>query len=119
MSVVGLHHVQIACPAASEDALRSFYGVLVGLPEIPKPPVLAARGGVWFRVGGHELHCGVEDPFTPARKAHPAIAVTNVDTVAAALEAAGQELTWDTTIPGVRRFHTSDPVGNRVEFQQV
>ena len=47
------------------------------------------------------------------------IAVTNVDTVAAALEAAGRELTWDTTIPGVRRVHTSDPVGNRVEFQQI
>lgn len=119
MSVVGLHHVQIACPAGSEDAMRSFYAELVGLPEIPKPPVLAARGGVWFTVGAHELHCGVERPFVPARKAHPAIAVTDVDTLAAALEAAGCELAWDTSIPGVRRFHTSDPVGNRVEFQQV
>lgn len=119
MSVVGLHHVQIACPAGSEDAMRSFYAELVGLPEIPKPPVLAARGGVWFTVGAHELHCGVEGPFVPARKAHPAIAVTDVDTLAAALEAAGCELAWETSIPGVRRFHTSDPVGNRVEFQQV
>ena len=119
MSVVGLHHVQLACPAGSEDALRSFYGGLVGLPEIPKPPVLAARGGVWFRVGGHELHCGVEEPFVPARKAHPAIAVTDVEALAATLGAAGCELTWDTNIPGIRRFHTSDPVGNRVEFQQV
>jgi predicted enzyme related to lactoylglutathione lyase len=119
MSVVGLHHVQIACPAGSEDLLRSFYGELVGLPEIPKPPVLAARGGVWFRVGAHELHCGVEEPFVPAGKAHAAIAVTDVDAVAATLEAAGCGLTWDTNIPGVHRFHTSDPVGNRVEFQQV
>ena len=119
MSVVGLHHVQIACPAGSEDALRSFYGTLVGLPEIPKPPVLAARGGVWFGVGAHELHCGVEEAFTPARKAHPAIAVTDVDQLAATLEGAGHELTWDRNIPGVRRFHTGDPVGNRVEFQQV
>jgi predicted enzyme related to lactoylglutathione lyase len=81
--------------------------------------VLAAPGGVWFRVGAHELHCGVEEPFVPALKAHPAVAVTDVDALAAALEAAGAKLTWDTNIPGVRRFHTSDPVGNRVEFQQV
>jgi hypothetical protein len=119
VSVVGLHHVQIACPAGSEDALRSFYGRLVGLPEIPKPPVLAARGGVWFGVGTHELHCGVEESFAPARKAHPAIAVTDVDELATTLEAAGHELTWDTNIAGVRRFHLHDPVGNRVEFQQV
>ena len=118
MRVVGLHHVQIACRAGSEDALREFYGGVIGLPEIRKPPVLAARGGVWFRVGSQELHCGVEEPFAPARKAHPAIAVTDLDAFASTLEAAGAELTWDSTIPGVRRFHTTDPVGNRVELQE-
>jgi hypothetical protein len=119
MSVVGLHHVQLACPAGSEDRLRTFYGGVVGLSEIPKPPVLAARGGVWFEVGAHELHCGVEEPFTPARKAHPAIAVTDLDRLSALLEENGFALTWDDSIPGVRRFHTHDPVGNRVEFQLV
>ncbi len=119
MSVVGLHHVQIACPAGSEDDLRSFYGDLVGLPEIAKPAVLAARGGVWFRVGPHELHCGVEDGFAPARKAHPALATDDVAGLARAVEARGGVVTWDTNIPGVQRFHTTDPVGNRVEFQQV
>ncbi|GAA2737212.1 hypothetical protein GCM10009867_23530 [Pedococcus aerophilus] len=117
--VVGLHHVQVACPAGSEDALRAFYGDLVGLPEIPKPPALTARGGVWFRVGPHELHCGVEEGFAPARKAHPAIAVRDVDALAATLAARGGDITWDEAIPGTRRFHTADPVGNRVEFQQV
>jgi predicted enzyme related to lactoylglutathione lyase len=119
VSVVGLHHVQVACPAGSEDALRAFYGALVGLPEIPKPPVLAARGGVWFRVGTQELHCGVEEPFSPALKAHPAFAVDDVDATAEAVAAQGGSVTWDDNVPGVRRFHTSDPVGNRVEFQQV
>ena len=119
MSVVGLHHVQLACPAGSEDRLRGFYGGLVGLSEIPKPPALAARGGVWFEVGAHELHCGVEEPFTPARKAHPAIAVTDLDRLSALLEENGFALTWDDSIPGGRRFHTHDPVGNRVEFQLV
>ena len=51
MAVIGLHHVQIACPAGSEDQLRGFYGGVLGLPEIPKPPALAVRGGVWFQAG--------------------------------------------------------------------
>ena len=119
MSVVGLHHVQICCPAGSEDALRAFYGGVVGLAETAKPPVRAARGGVWFRAGEQELHCGVEQPFAPATRAHPALAVTDVEVMAAAVERAGGRVSWDQSIPGVRRFHTLDPVGNRVEFQQV
>jgi predicted enzyme related to lactoylglutathione lyase len=119
VNVLGLHHVQVCCPAGSEDDLRGFYGGVVGLPEIAKPPALAARGGVWFRAGAHELHCGVETPFVPAAKAHPALAVTDIDAMAAAVEHAGGRITWDRNIPGVRRFHTHDPVGNRVEFQQV
>ena len=119
MSVVGLHHVQVACPAGSEEVLREFYGRVAGLPEIPKPPVLAARGGVWFRVGPHELHCGVEEGFRPAAKAHPALTVDDIDALADHIAAVGNPVVWDENVSGVRRFHTSDPVGNRVEFQQV
>ncbi|GAA1882630.1 glyoxalase [Lapillicoccus jejuensis] len=118
-----LHHVQVSCPAGSEDDLRAWYGGVLGLVEVSKPPVLAARGGVWFRAGeapgGLELHCGVEDGFRPARKAHPGIAVADVDALAAAVAAAGGEIRWDDSIPGLRRFHTDDPVGNRLEFQQA
>jgi hypothetical protein len=42
-----------------------------GLGEVAKPPVLAARGGCWFRGHGIELHLGVDQDFRPARKAHP------------------------------------------------
>ena len=49
-----------------------FYGGLLGLREIPKPRALAARGGVWFRLGRQELHVGIEPDFRPALKAHPA-----------------------------------------------
>jgi catechol 2,3-dioxygenase-like lactoylglutathione lyase family enzyme len=117
--VVGLHHVQVSCPAGSEDALRGFYVGLLGMTELPKPPVLAARGGVWFRSGSCEIHCGVEEGFTPARKAHPGIAVSDVDELARRCEAAGLPVRWDDSIVGVRRFHTQDPVGNRIELQQV
>ncbi len=119
MSVLGLHHVQIACPAGSEDALREFYGRVLGMPEIAKPPILAARGGAWFRAGDRELHCGVEVDFAPARKAHPCFLVDDVDAVAKGVAAAGGEVRWDEAIPDVRRFHTDDPVGNRVELQEA
>ena len=60
MPLTGLHHVQVACPAGSEDDLRAFYGGVLGMSEVPKRAVLAARGGVWFRSGGAEIHCGEE-----------------------------------------------------------
>lgn len=78
-----------------------------------KPAGLAAAGGVWF---GEGVHLGVETPFSPARKAHPALAVADLDALAARLEAAGHPVAWDDRIPGVRRLHTADPFGNRVEL---
>jgi predicted enzyme related to lactoylglutathione lyase len=119
MTIIGLHHVQVSCPAGAEDRLRAYYGGVLGMEEVPKPPALAARGGVWFRAGSCEIHCGVEEPFAPARKAHPGIAVADVDTLAGRVEQAGGEVRWDDNLPGTRRFHTDDPVGNRLEFQQA
>jgi len=111
-----LHHVQVSCPEGSEDQVRGFYGELLGLTEVAKPPELAKRGGVWFRGPGYELHVGVERPFAPARKAHPAFLVDDVDTVADEIAGAGLPVTWDSNFPSYRRFHTSDPNGNRVEI---
>jgi catechol 2,3-dioxygenase-like lactoylglutathione lyase family enzyme len=108
VTILGLDHVQVAAPPGCEVAARRFYGELLGLRELPKPPALAARGGVWFE----RLHVGVEEPFAPARKAHPALLVDDLDALAARLDA----VTWDDAIPGVRRFYAYDPFGNRLEF---
>jgi catechol 2,3-dioxygenase-like lactoylglutathione lyase family enzyme len=117
--ITGLDHVQLAMPRGQEERARSFYAGLLGMTELPKPPVLAARGGCWFTSGTAMLHLGVEEPFAPARKAHPALLTDDLDGLAAALAAAGHAcVTADGEIPGVRRFHTRDPFGNRVEFQQ-
>ena len=113
-----LHHVQVSCPAGGEDAARSFYAGAIGLTEVAKPPVLAARGGVWFRQPGVELHVGVDRDFTPARKAHPAFEVADVVAVAHRVEAAGFPVAWDDELPGFRRFYTADGAGNRVELLQ-
>jgi catechol 2,3-dioxygenase-like lactoylglutathione lyase family enzyme len=117
--ITGIDHVQLAMPSGREDAARSFYAGLLGMTELAKPPVLAARGGCWFASGAAVLHLGVEEPFAPARKAHPALLVDDLDALAAALAAAGYDcVRADGEIPGVRRCHSHDPFGNRVEFQQ-
>jgi catechol 2,3-dioxygenase-like lactoylglutathione lyase family enzyme len=116
--ISGIHHVQLAAPPGSEDALRAFYAGVLGLEEIPKPPALAARGGAWFRGPGIELHLGVEQDFRPARKAHPGILVDDLDALAARLNAAGHETRPDDLFPGHRRFYADDPAGNRLEFLQ-
>jgi trans-aconitate 2-methyltransferase len=115
---LGLGHVQVAMPAGAEEAMRAFYAGVLGLSELPKPPALAARGGVWFAVGARELHCGVDEGFAPALKAHPCLVVADVDAAAARVAVAGGVVRWDEQISGVRRFHTDDPVGNRAEVQQ-
>jgi catechol 2,3-dioxygenase-like lactoylglutathione lyase family enzyme len=118
--ITGFDHVQLAMPRGCEAAARSFYAVLLGMAELPKPPVLAIRGGCWFASGAAVLHLGVEEPFAPARKAHPALLTSDLDGLAAALTAAGYVcVRADGEIPGVRRFHCHDPFGNRVEFQQA
>lgn len=108
--------MQVSCPAGGEDAARRFYGELLGLPEVAKPPLLASRGGCWFRDQGVEVHVGVEEGFSPARKAHPAFLVDEIDDLARRAEAAGFPVTWDGDLPGYRRFHTADGNGNRVEI---
>jgi predicted enzyme related to lactoylglutathione lyase len=108
-----LHHVQVAIPEGGEEEARRFYCAVLGLTEQVKPGPLEAGGGVWFAEG---LHLGVERPFAPARKAHPGFQVDDLDAVAERVAAAGGEVTWDVRWPGVRRFHTADPFGNRIEL---
>ncbi|MFD5052222.1 VOC family protein [Streptomyces tendae] len=114
--ITGLDHVQLAAPPGAEEVLRAFYTGVLGMTEIAKPPVLAARGGCWFQAGTAQLHLGVENGFRPARKAHPGLRVTGIDAYAARLEAHGTPVTWNDDLPGHRRFHCADPVGNRLEF---
>jgi catechol 2,3-dioxygenase-like lactoylglutathione lyase family enzyme len=122
-----LHHVQVACPPGGEGDARRFYAEGLGLTEVDKPVQLAGRGGAWFRAyddAGRitaELHVGVEDPFAPARKAHPAFELPSVETLeetALRLARLGFEVDrseWD-TFPGFRRLHVNDAPGNRVEL---
>jgi catechol 2,3-dioxygenase-like lactoylglutathione lyase family enzyme len=114
--LVGLHHVQLAMPPDEEEAAVKFYGAILGLEQVPKPADLSPRGGVWFRTGDLEVHLGMEEPFSPAVKAHPAFLVDGLETMKARIEAAGYRVTDTVQIEGFHRVYVRDPFGNRVEL---
>ena len=114
--ILGLDHVQLAIPPGGEDAARDFWVGVLGFCELEKPAALRVRGGAWFEAGGVQVHVGVEDPFQPAKKAHPAFRVGRLEAVEEALRAAGASVRVGEDLPGVRRLFTEDPFGNRVEL---
>jgi len=117
--ILSIDHVQIAMPAGEEEKARAFYINLLGFTEIPKPPELAKRGGAWFQSANVQLHLGVEPDFRPARKAHPAFVVNDLDELLAKFQTAGCEV--DSSQPpldGYKRAHVFDPFGNRIELME-
>jgi ubiquinone/menaquinone biosynthesis C-methylase UbiE len=115
-AATGIDHVQVAIPAGGEEQARTFYGGTVGLREIPKPEALRARGGLWYQCGAQQLHLGVETPFAPQRKAHPALQVDDLAALRLRLAGADIEIHDDAPIPGWERCYVFDPFGNKVEF---
>ena len=104
-------------PRGREREAREYYAESLGLTELAKPASLAGRGGVWFALPDErELHLGVEEPFRPARKAHPAFIVASLDKLAKSIERKGYAVEWDEALAPRRRFYGEDPFGNRVEF---
>ena len=106
-------------PAGEEDQARAFYIQQLGFTETPKPPDLAKRGGVWFQSGDVQLHLGVESDFRPARKAHPAFLVDDLDALIAKAQIAGYETDMSQPpLVGYKRAHVFDPFGNRIELME-
>jgi catechol 2,3-dioxygenase-like lactoylglutathione lyase family enzyme len=119
MTILSIDHVQVAMPAGEEEKARAFYINMLGFTEISKPAELAKRGGAWFESGNVQLHLGVEVDFKPARKAHPAFIIDDLDSLIANAQAAGYET--DTSQPpldGYKRAHVFDPFGNRIELME-
>ncbi len=115
MALKAIDHVQLAIPAGGEDAARAFYAGVLGLVEQPKPTELAGRGGCWFE-GAVKVHCGVEEPFRPARKAHIAFRVDDVRGLADLARLKNFEVVEGGDLPGHERVFVFDPFGNRLEF---
>jgi Glyoxalase/Bleomycin resistance protein/Dioxygenase superfamily len=118
MRVTALDHVQLAMPPGGEPQARDFYYRVLGIPEIPKPPVLATRGGCWFECGAVKIHLGAEADFRPARKAHPALIVEDLAGLRQTLQTAGYSVRPGEFVNGWNRIFVDDPFGNRLELME-
>jgi catechol 2,3-dioxygenase-like lactoylglutathione lyase family enzyme len=116
MGLTAIDHVQLAMPSGREPEAVAFYEGVLGLTQQEKPPHLAVRGGCWFGDGAVRIHLGVEAEFRPARKAHPALRVDDLDELAARLEAAGHPVRDEGGLDGFRQRYVDDPFGNRIEL---
>ena len=118
MPIEGIDHVQFAMPAGREEDAREFYGRLLGIPEVPKPPELRKRGGAWFEKGDVRIHLGVDPEFRPARKAHPALRVRDLPGLVQRLRSAGVAVVDGEPMPGFDHVYVADPFGNRLELME-
>ena len=118
--VARIDHIQIAAPEGCESAARDFYGSVLGMKEIEKPPVLRARGGCWFECGSQQLHIGVERDFQASQESAPGLrGLPDLDELRETLRARGVKVIDDDNLPGARRFYAEDPWGNRLEFIEL
>jgi catechol 2,3-dioxygenase-like lactoylglutathione lyase family enzyme len=111
-----IDHIQLAAPKGCEEEARAFFHGVLGLREVEKPEELKKRGGVWFEFSTFQLHIGVEEPFSPAKKAHPAFVVENIEELKTNLKENNVAFTEDDNLPGASRLHLHDPFGNRLEI---
>jgi catechol 2,3-dioxygenase-like lactoylglutathione lyase family enzyme len=118
MPILSLDHVQIAIPIGGETRARDFYTGILGLTEVEKPAEMAGRNSIWFVAGPVNLHVGIEPDFHPAKRAHPALVVNDLDDIVAACERAGHPAKPDTPFNNFRRVHVFDPFGNRLELME-
>ncbi|MCR2822702.1 VOC family protein [Lederbergia panacisoli] len=110
-----IDHIQLAAPKGCEEEARRFFNGILGFEEIEKPDTLKKNGGVWFAYGNIQIHVGIEEPFSPAKKAHPAFEVENIEGLKQHLLENNVKIIEDNNLPGANRFYVSDPFGNRIE----
>jgi catechol 2,3-dioxygenase-like lactoylglutathione lyase family enzyme len=116
MFIKRIDHIQLAAPIDSEETARLFYQGILSLQEIEKPEDLKKNGGVWFSNGHVHIHIGIDKAFVPAKKAHPAFEVSDIEACAYHLREKGVAIKVDDKLPGAKRFYVDDPFGNRLEF---
>ncbi len=116
--MTAIDHVQLAMPVGRESDAVAFYEDVLGIPKVDKPPHLAVRGGCWFERGDLKVHLGVDRDFRPATKAHPALLVEDVRSLARAIRDAGLRVVDDEPLAGYDRVYADDPFGNRIELME-
>jgi len=116
------HHVNVTVPKSLEEAAKHFYGVVMGLQEVPKPESSRGRGGAWYQLGQMQLHLSIEEPLGEncVSKRHVCYTVGNLAEAEKRFRDAGVEIfPDDLPTPGWPRFYVRDPGGNRLEIAQA
>ena len=116
--VTALHHVNVTVPAELEAAAKEFYGVLLGLNQIPKPAT-SRPAGAWYQVGHTQLHLSVDENGGPLSSRHVCFTVIDLADAEKTFRAAGVEIISDPhPNPAARRFYVRDPGGNQLEIAE-
>jgi catechol 2,3-dioxygenase-like lactoylglutathione lyase family enzyme len=112
---LGFLHVNVE--VTDVERALGFYR-LFGLEPLERKGT-AGRAGAWFGLpDGTELHISL-GPAKTATRAHFAIRVADLAAARAAVEAAGAPIESERDIPGLVRFFTRDPDGNRIEVVEL
>jgi hypothetical protein len=88
------------------------------MPEVPKPPDLAKRGGCRFQCGRQQLQIGIETDFASAKKAHLAFKVVNVSAIAEWSLGYGILSRHDRLNPARKQMFVDDSWGNLLQFTE-
>ena len=112
-----LLHVNVTVPADLESATKNFYGVVLGLAELPKPEG-TRKSGAWYQVGPVQLHLSVEDVADQQLSSrHICLNVSDLAAAAERFREAGVAIIPDDRpIAGTLRFYVRDPGGNQIEI---
>lgn len=111
-----IDHIQLAAPKGSEEIARHFFRDILNFKEIDKPEALKKNGGIWFAFGNIQVHIGIEEPFSPSKKAHPAFEIENIEEIKIHLSNHHMKYIEDQLLPGANRIYIHDPFGNRIEL---
>ncbi|HZP56231.1 MAG TPA: VOC family protein [Dehalococcoidia bacterium] len=115
-AILRLQHVAVTVPTEGLERARAFYSGVLGLREVPRPPEIRDRPGIWYSFGSTELHIQARTSVPEAGDRHPALIVDDIDAWKAHFLQHGVEVIDQPTIYGRRRFDVRDPFGNRIEL---
>ncbi len=118
--VESLHHVTI--PVRDLERSKRFYGGLLGLEEIERPPF--GFPGAWYSLGDGQLHLIADgggtfrqDARIESRDAHFAIRVESFERALELLRSEGMEAKVDRhSVTGFPQLYIVDPDGHVIEI---
>lgn len=115
--ILRLQHAAVTVPIEGLEQARDFYSTVLGLREVPRPPELQERPGIWYSFGDTELHIQTRRNVSEEKgDRHPALVVDDIDAWRARFHEHGVEVIDQPTIFGRVRFNVRDPFGNLLEL---